>query len=110
MDRQELRLHLPAGNRSGFDGALDWFPYEAVLSIWKGIEENWMSLVTSWNLNGVRWREFSLAEIIWMVHTTALEHMKQENPGGVRLYLTQVRDYTALREWDTSRMKDSSDR
>lgn len=66
-----------------------------------------MSLVTSWNLNGVRWREFSAVEIIWLVHTTTVEWMKVDRPQSVRMYLNQTRDYTALREWDKSRMSDS---
>ena len=69
-----------------------------------------MTLVTSWNLNGVRWREFSLAEILWFAHITTIERMKEEKPHQVRLYLNQTRDYTALREWDRSQMKDSSDK
>lgn len=28
----------------------------------------------------------------------------------VRQYLTQVKDYTALREWDKAQMKDSKDK
>lgn len=69
-----------------------------------------MSLVTSWNLNGVRWRELSFTEILWLAHTTTIERMKEEKPHQVRLYLNQTKDYTALREWDKSQMKDSSDK
>ena len=54
----------------------------------------------------MQWREFSFAEILWMAHTTAIERMKEEEPHQVRLYLTQTKDYTALREWDKAQMKD----
>ena len=54
----------------------------------------------------MQWREFSFAEILWMAHTTAIERMKEEKPHQVRLYLTQTKDYTALREWDKAQMKD----
>lgn len=69
-----------------------------------------MTLVTSWNMQGVRWREFSFAEILWLAHITTIEKMKEDKPHKVRLYLTQTKDYTALREWDRSQMKDSSDK
>lgn len=69
-----------------------------------------MSIVTSWNMNGVRWRELSFVEILWLAHTTTIERMKEDKPHQVRLYLTQTKDYTALREWDRSQMKDSSDK
>lgn len=65
--------------------------------------------MTSWNLNGVRWREMSATEIMWLVHTTTLDQLKEESPSKVRLYLTQMKDYDALRDWDVSRMKDSHD-
>lgn len=69
-----------------------------------------MTLVTSWNLEGVRWREFSFAEILWMVHINTIERLKEDKPNQVRMYLNQTKDYTALREWDKSQMKDSADK
>ena len=45
-----------------------------------------------------------------MVHLNTLENLKQEKPTQVRQYLTAIKDYTALREWDNARMKDSSDK
>lgn len=42
-----------------------------------------------------------------MVHTTSLERLKEEKPGEVRKYLTQLKDYTALREWDNAQLKES---
>lgn len=65
-----------------------------------------MSIITSWNMNGVRWRELSFVEILWLAHTATIERMKEDKPHQVRLYLTQTRDYTALREWDLSQMKE----
>lgn len=69
-----------------------------------------MTLVTSWNSSGVRWRDFSFAEILWLAHSTTIERLKEDKPHQVRLYLTQTKDYTALREWDKSQMKDTSDK
>lgn len=69
-----------------------------------------MSLVTGWNINGVPWRTFSFTEILWLAHLTTIEHLKSDKPHQVRLYLTKTKDYTALREWDRSQMKDSSDK
>lgn len=69
-----------------------------------------MNWVTAWNQSGVRWREMSFAEMLWLVHTTTLQNLKEEQPHKVRLYLTQTRDYTALREWDKSQLKDSQDK
>ena len=45
-----------------------------------------------------------------MVHLTTIENLKEDKPNQVRLYLTQTKDYTALREWDKSQMKDSTDK
>ena len=45
-----------------------------------------------------------------MVHLNTIENLKQEKPAQVRRYLTSIKDYTALREWDNARMKDSSDK
>lgn len=109
MDGEGVRPRAAAGNLGSPHGDLDGFPYEAVIAIWEGIEKNWISLVTGWNLNGVRWREFSFVEILWMVHLSTIEQLKESKPGQVRLYLTQTKDYTALREWDRSQMKDSQD-
>ena len=47
-----------------------------------------MSLVTSWNINGVRWRELSFTEILWLAHTSTIETLKEDKPHQVRLYLT----------------------
>ena len=89
---------------------MDGVPYEAAIAIWEGIRENWISLVTSWNMSGIRWREFSFSEILWFAHISTIERMKEDKPHQLRLYLTQTKDYTALREWDLSQMKDRSDR
>lgn len=85
---------------------MDGFPYDTVLALWEGIEANWIDLITAWNISGVRWREFSIIELLWIAHTGTLQGMKASNPKGVRMYLTQVRDYTALREWDKAQLKD----
>jgi hypothetical protein len=69
-----------------------------------------VTLVTSWNLNGVRWRELSFTEILWLAHTATIAGLKEDNPRQVRMYLTQTKDYTALREWDKSQLKDSKDK
>lgn len=69
-----------------------------------------MSIVTSWNMNGVRWRDLSFVEILWLAHITTIERLKEDKPHQVRMYLTQTKDYTALREWDRSQMKDSADK
>lgn len=61
-------------------------------------------------MGGIRWREFSLAEMLWIAHTTTIQHLKEDKPNQVRLYLTQTKDYTALREWDKSQLKDSKDK
>lgn len=61
-------------------------------------------------MNGVRWREFSFAELLWVAHTNTIESLKADKPHQVRMYLNQTKDYTALREWDKSQMKDSSDK
>lgn len=58
----------------------------------------------------MRWRELSATEILWLAHTSTIERLKTDKPHQVRLYLTQTKDYTALREWDLSQMKDSSDK
>ena len=50
----------------------------------------------------------SAVEIIWLAHNMTIEHLKQEQPSQVRRYLTDVQDYTALREWDRSQMKEST--
>lgn len=50
----------------------------------------------------------SATEIIWMSHITTIEHLKEHSPSQVRRYLTDTKDYTALTEWDKSRMKESS--
>lgn len=61
-------------------------------------------------MNGIRWREFSLAELLWIAHTTTIQQLKEDKPSQVRRYLTQTKDYTALTEWDKSQLKDSTDR
>ena len=45
-----------------------------------------------------------------MVHLSTLESLKEDKPHQVRLYLNQTKDYTALREWDRSQIKDSKDK
>jgi hypothetical protein len=54
----------------------------------------------------VRWKEFSFAELLWMVHLSTIEHLKEDKPKEVRMYLNKTKDYTALREWDKSQMKE----
>lgn len=58
----------------------------------------------------MKWREFSFAEILWMAHLSTIERMKEDEPKKVRMYLNETKDYTALREWDKSQMKDSQDK
>jgi hypothetical protein len=58
----------------------------------------------------VKWKEFSFAEMLWTVHLSTIERLKEDKPHQVRLYLNQTKDYTALREWDKSQLKDSSDK
>lgn len=58
----------------------------------------------------MRWKEFSFAEMLWMVHLSTIERLKEDKPNQVRMYLTKTKDYTALREWDKSQMKDSKDK
>ena len=45
-----------------------------------------------------------------MVHLSTIEQLKEDKVHQVRLYLTQTKDYTALREWDKSQLKDSKDK
>lgn len=61
-------------------------------------------------MNGVRWRGFSAVEMLWVAHTNTVESLKTDKPHQVRMYLNQTKDYTALREWDKSQMKDSNDK
>ena len=61
-------------------------------------------------MNGVPWKEFSLAEVLWLVHLSTIESLKEDKPNQVRLYLTQTKDYTALREWDNAQLKDTRDK
>lgn len=49
----------------------------------------------------------SATEILWLVHTNTIERLKEDKPAQVRLYLTSTKDYTSLREWDKSQIKDS---
>jgi hypothetical protein len=58
----------------------------------------------------VQWKEFSFAEVLWMVHLSTIERLKEDKPNQVRMYLNETKDYTALREWDKSQMKDSKDK
>lgn len=58
----------------------------------------------------MKWKEFSFAEVLWMVHLSTIERLKEDKPNQVRLYLTQTKDYTALREWDKAQLKDSKDK
>lgn len=58
----------------------------------------------------MRWKEFSFAEMLWTVHLSTIEQLKEDKPQQVRMYLTQTKDYTALREWDKSQLKDSRDK
>ena len=51
-----------------------------------------------------------MAEMLWAVHLNTIDRLKQDKPNQVRMYLNQTKDYTALREWDKSQMKDSSDK
>ena len=110
MDGAGLRPRSSAGDLRGVDGDLDRVPYEAALALWEGIEANWIELVTRWNRDGIRWRDFSFTEILWLAHTHTIDRLREDAPKRVRMYLTQVQDYTALREWDKSQMKDSSDK
>jgi len=48
--------------------------------------------------------------MLWMAHTTTIQRLKEDKSHQVRLYLTQTKDYTALREWDQSQMKDTKDK
>lgn len=57
-------------------------------------------------MQGIRWREFSAVEILWYVHTNAVERMKEDKSPKIRVYLTSTKDYTSLREWDKAQMKD----
>jgi hypothetical protein len=48
--------------------------------------------------------------MLWTVHLSTIEQLKEDKPQQVRMYLTQTKDYTALREWDKSQLKDSRDK
>lgn len=61
-------------------------------------------------MSGVKWKELSFAEILWIVHQSTIERLKEDKPNQVRMYLNETKDYTALREWDKSQLKDSSDK
>lgn len=82
-------------------------PYTAALVIWEGIESNWIGLITSLTNQGISWRGLSAVELIWLVHTNTIERLKEERPQQVRIYLNATKDYTSLREWDKSQMKES---
>ena len=43
---------------------------------------------------------------MWAAHTSTIQNLKANNPKGVRMYLTQTKDYAALRDWDNSQLKD----
>lgn len=51
-----------------------------------------------------------MAEVLWMVHLSTIESLKEDKPSQVRMYLTQTKDYTALREWDNAQLKDTRDK
>lgn len=44
---------------------------------------------------------------MWFAHTNTIERLKEDKPNQVRLYLNATKDYTSLREWDLSQMKDT---
>ena len=43
---------------------------------------------------------------MWAAHTSTIQNLKANNPKGVRMYLTQTKDYATLRDWDKSQLKD----
>ena len=106
LGRKGLRSGSAAGGLRDPDGDVVGFPYEVAVGLWSGVEESWISLVTTWNMQGIRWREFSAVEILWYVHTNAVERMKEDKSPKIRMYLTSTKDYTSLREWDKAQMKD----
>lgn len=66
----------------------------------------WSLRVTRWNQHGIRWRELSAAELMWLTYTETLEYLKHESPGQVRRFLTNMRDWDELRAWDNQQMRD----
>lgn len=46
----------------------------------------------------------------WIVHRENIEHLVQNNPRGMRRYLTDMGDIEALILWDKQAMKDGASR
>ena len=68
---------------------------------------DWIESVTRWNIRGVRWREMSAGELIWIHHIETFEFYAQERKSMVRQYLVDTGDILRLRMWDNGSFREA---
>lgn len=76
------------------------------IALWKAARQSWPDIVTSWNMEGLRWRDWGWTEMVWMLHTRNMQRIAATQKTQMRKYLTYTRDFTALTTWDNSQMND----
>lgn len=60
----------------------------------------WPEYVTAWNRSGIRWRDMSAVELLWLAHVNQFEYLAENRRSGVRRYLLDSGDLVRLRQWD----------
>lgn len=66
----------------------------------------WPDIVTDWNTQGLRWREWGWTEMAWMLHHRNMVRIAANQKSQMRKYLQQTRDNEMLTQWDNAQMSD----
>lgn len=62
--------------------------------------------MAAWNEQGLRWREWTATELVWILHRRNIAIIAAETPSQMRKYLNATHDDAYLRVWDNERMAD----
>lgn len=71
------------------------------------IRADWVDLITAWNREGIRWRDFTATEMLWMMHQMTFDSLRFNHKSQVRDYLNEVRDYALLARWDNGSFQET---
>lgn len=75
--------------------------------LWSGARSRWPDLITGWNARGLRWREWGMAEMLWMIHHRNIADIAGGPKTKMRRYLQAAGDNVMLTAWDQQQMGDT---
>lgn len=77
------------------------------MDLWGSLRRTWPDRIVDWNRAGIRWREMSAVEMLWMHHRDNIDHFAEHRKGQMRQYLILTKDHDALAAWDAHSMNET---